>query len=66
MCPSADQVCMGGTCYNPDQFLPDAGIEQHVTTGGGGGCNTGGDASGCRPLSAWRTCAPPAAKGGAQ
>jgi len=45
MCPSPDQVCKGGTCYNPDQFLPDAGIEQHVTVGGGG-CNTsGGDAT---------------------
>lgn len=41
MCPSPDQVCKGGTCYNPDQFLPDAGIDQHVTVGGGG-CNTSG------------------------
>jgi hypothetical protein len=41
MCPSSDQVCKGGTCYNPIDFLPDAGAEQHVTVGGGG-CNTGG------------------------
>jgi uncharacterized protein (TIGR03382 family) len=46
MCPSPDQVCKGGTCYNPDQFLPDAGIDQHVTVGGGGCSTSGGDASG--------------------
>jgi uncharacterized protein (TIGR03382 family) len=46
MCPTADQVCKGGTCYNPDEFLPDAGVDQHVTVGGGGGCNTTGGDSG--------------------
>jgi hypothetical protein len=42
MCPSPDQICRGGTCYNPDQFLPDAGVDTHVTVGGGGGCSTTG------------------------
>ena len=46
MCPSADQVCKGGTCYNPSQFQPDAGVDQHVTVGGGGGCSTTGGDSG--------------------
>jgi len=46
MCPSADQVCKGGTCYNPDQFLPDAGVDTHVTVGGGGGCSTTGTSDG--------------------
>jgi hypothetical protein len=45
MCPSADQVCKGGTCYDPTDFLPDAGVEQHVTVGGGG-CSTSGGGSG--------------------
>jgi uncharacterized protein (TIGR03382 family) len=45
MCPSSDQICKGGTCYNPDHFLPDAGIDQHVTVGGGGCSTTGGDAT---------------------
>src|SRR4029079_14251858 len=45
MCPSPDQVCKGGTCYDPSQFLPDAGIDQHVHVGGGGCSTTGGDAS---------------------
>ena len=47
-CPDPTQVCKGGTCYDPSAFLPDAGIETHVTAGGGG-CNTtsgGGDAGG--------------------
>jgi uncharacterized protein (TIGR03382 family) len=46
MCPSADQVCKGGTCYDPSDFLPDAGVDQHVTVGGGGGCNSTGADSG--------------------
>jgi hypothetical protein len=45
-CPSPDQVCKGGTCYDPQQFLPDAGIEQHVTVGGGGCSTTGGSSAG--------------------
>jgi uncharacterized protein (TIGR03382 family) len=40
------ELCRGGTCFDKDDFLPDAGVEQHVTTGGGGGCNTNGDAGG--------------------
>jgi len=44
-CPSPDQICRGGTCFDPNDFLPDAGIEDKVTAGGGG-CNTGGDAGG--------------------
>ncbi len=44
-CPSPDQICKGGTCYNPDQFLPDAGASAHVTVGGGGCNTTGGDAT---------------------
>jgi uncharacterized protein (TIGR03382 family) len=46
MCPSADQVCKGGTCYDASQFQPDAGVDQHVTVGGGGGCSTTGGNSG--------------------
>jgi uncharacterized protein (TIGR03382 family) len=42
MCPDPSQVCKGGTCYDPNTFLPDSGIESHVTVGGGG-CNTSGD-----------------------
>jgi len=42
MCPDPSQVCKGGTCYDPSAFLPDAGVETHVTVGGGG-CNAGGD-----------------------
>ncbi len=45
-CPSADQVCVGGTCETPPVIdTPDGEPEQHVTTGGGGGCNTGGDST---------------------
>ncbi|MGE0548340.1 MAG: MopE-related protein [Kofleriaceae bacterium] len=42
-CPDQSQVCKGGTCYDPTVFMPDAGVETHVTTGGGGGCHTGSD-----------------------
>ena len=45
-CPNPADVCKGGTCYDPNDFLPDAGMEEHVTTGGGGGCNAGGESSG--------------------
>jgi len=45
-CPDPNDVCRGGTCYDPSAFLPDAGMEEHVTTGGGGGCNAGGDSGG--------------------
>ena len=41
-CPDPSQVCKLGTCYDPNDFLPDAGQEVHVTTGGSG-CTTGGD-----------------------
>ena len=46
VCPDRGDVCRGGTCYDPASFLPDAGMEERVTTGGGGGCNAGGDARG--------------------
>ena len=39
-CPNPDEVCKLGSCYDPEQFRPDAGVEQHVTVGGGGGCAT--------------------------
>ena len=45
-CPNPADVCKGGTCFDPNDFLPDAGMEEHVTTGGGGGCNAGGGAGG--------------------
>jgi len=44
-CPNPADVCKGGTCYDPNDFLPDAGMEEHVTTGGGGGCDAGGSSS---------------------
>ncbi|WP_299753669.1 MopE-related protein [Devosia sp.] len=40
------EKCFGGTCFDAADFLPDAGVETHVTTGGGGGCSTSGDAGG--------------------
>ena len=45
-CPHAGEVCRGGSCYDPADFLPDAGMETHVTTGGGGGCSTSGGGAG--------------------
>jgi len=45
-CPSPDQICRGGTCFDPNDFLPDAGPDVKVTTGGGGGCSTGGNEGG--------------------
>jgi Notch-like protein len=45
-CPNPGEVCKGGTCYDPASFLPDAGMEEHVSTGGGGGCNAGSGAGG--------------------
>ena len=45
-CPNPSDVCKGGTCYDPASFLPDAGVETHVTTGGGGGCDAGGGGAG--------------------
>ncbi len=45
-CPTPDQVCMGGSCFDPTDFLPDAGPPDKITTGGGGGCNTTGGGSG--------------------
>ena len=45
-CPTSEQICRGGTCFDPAEFQPDAGVEQYVTTGGGGGCSTGGGATG--------------------
>jgi len=44
-CPSPDQICRGGTCYDPADFAPDGGVEVRVTTGGGG-CRTGGGDAG--------------------
>jgi putative metal-binding protein len=47
-CPDPSQVCKLGTCYDPNDFmpfLPDAGPEVHVTTGGSG-CDTGGGGAG--------------------
>src|SRR5262249_31496886 len=41
MCPDASQVCRGGTRHAPGE---DGGPEDHVTTGGGGGCSTGAPA----------------------
>ncbi len=35
------EVCKGGTCFDVQMFLPDAGVDVFVTTGGGGGCNAG-------------------------
>ena len=40
------EVCVGGTCFDEDDFKPDAGETVLVTTGGGGGCSTNGDAGG--------------------
>jgi len=45
-CPNPGEVCKGGTCFDPQDFLPDAGMEEHVTTGGGGGCDAGEGAGG--------------------
>ena len=45
-CPHAGEICQGGTCYDPSQFLPDAGVETRVTAAGGGGCSTGGGNAG--------------------
>ncbi len=46
MCPSPDEICKLGTCYDPADFRPDAGTEEYVTTGGGGGCGTSGGTGG--------------------
>jgi len=43
-CPSPGEECRGGTCVDPADFLPDAGVAVVVTTGGGGGCSTSGGA----------------------
>ncbi len=45
-CPDPAQVCRGGTCFDPEDFSPDAGVEVQVTTGGGGGCNSSGGNAG--------------------
>jgi hypothetical protein len=42
MCPAPGEVCKLGTCARP--VGPDAGTEEYVTTGGGGGCGAGGGA----------------------
>ncbi len=47
-CPGSDEVCVNGSCYGPDHFLPDAGPppdEDWVAAGGGGGCGAGGGSS---------------------
>jgi hypothetical protein len=46
MCPNPGEVCKLGTCYDPADFQPDAGVAEYVTTGGGGGCAAGGGAGG--------------------
>ena len=45
-CPHAGEICQGGTCFDPTQLQPDAGVEVRVTAAGGGGCNTGGGSGG--------------------
>ncbi|MBL9020464.1 MAG: hypothetical protein JNL83_40140 [Myxococcales bacterium] len=49
-CPNPGEVCRGGSCFDPADFLPDAGMEEHVTTGGGGGCSTGSGTGGTLAL----------------
>ncbi|HTL38743.1 MAG TPA: MopE-related protein [Kofleriaceae bacterium] len=44
-CPNAGEVCVGGSCVDPDTLRPDAAGESHVTVGGGGGCSTTGNSS---------------------
>jgi hypothetical protein len=46
MCPNEGEICRGGTCLDPDDLLPDAANEAHVTVGGGGGCSSTGRSSG--------------------
>jgi hypothetical protein len=41
-CPHPGEVCRGGTCFDPDDFRPDAAEATHVTVGGGGCSTTGG------------------------
>ncbi len=43
-CPNEGDECEGGTCFDPDDFQPDAGPDDHdyVAPGGGGGCSTSG------------------------
>ena len=51
-CPAGTgEVCIGGTCYDPQSLQPDAGAAQIITTGGGGGCDAGGNAGGPGVLS---------------
>ena len=42
MCPSPEQICVGGSCFNPGDLDPPDPPQQVVTVGGGGGCSTGG------------------------
>lgn len=48
VCPGSGEVCFGGTCNFPQ--ANDSGLLQHVTTGGGGGCSTGGADGGALAL----------------
>jgi len=43
-CPGVNEICRDGTCYDPGDFVPDAGPDDHeyVSPGGGGGCAAGG------------------------
>ena len=46
-CPGVDEVCRGGSCYEPGQGSPDAGVDDtYVSPGGGGGCSASRDATG--------------------
>ncbi len=50
-CPAADQVCVGGTCYDPDQVDPRGPRTLVSAAGSGCACQVGGRAG--VPLSAW-------------
>jgi Putative metal-binding motif len=49
-CPGTGQFCKDGSCYEPGDFQPDAGMPEYVTTGGGGGCAAGGSGGGAGVL----------------
>jgi uncharacterized protein (TIGR03382 family) len=45
-CPTAGEVCRGGTCLDPNDDVMIDGGGARVTVGGGGGCNTSGSGNG--------------------